>query len=60
MAVHITSCQLSLMSVQHTEKVLEGVGDCSLGGQVIRNAKYAHDLVLLAKEKTVLQSTIIN
>jgi hypothetical protein len=43
------------MSVHLTKQVLEGVGHCNLGGKVIYNAKYAHDLELLAKEKTVLE-----
>jgi len=58
LAVHITSCQMYLMSVHLTKKVLKGAGDCNLGRQVIHNAKYAHDLVLLAKEKTVLEGII--
>jgi hypothetical protein len=34
---------------------LEGFGDFKIGGQVIRTVKYADELVLLAKEETVLQ-----
>jgi hypothetical protein len=33
-------------------------GDFTIGRKVIRAVKYADDLVLLAKEKTVLQSMI--
>jgi hypothetical protein len=57
-AVHINSCQLFHMFVHLTKEILEGFGDCKLGGQIIRIAKYAHDLVLLAKEKTVLLGII--
>jgi hypothetical protein len=46
------------MSIHLTKSVLEGAGDCNLGRQVIHNAKYAHDLVLLAKEETVLEGII--
>jgi predicted transglutaminase-like protease len=35
-----------------------GFGDFKIGGQVIRTMKYADDLVLLSKEKTVLQGMI--
>jgi hypothetical protein len=38
----------------HTEKALEGFIDIKIG-QVIHTAKYADDLVLLAKEEAVLQ-----
>jgi hypothetical protein len=37
---------------------LEGLGDFKLGGQIIHTAKYADDLVLLAKEEKVLQDMI--
>ena len=30
-------------------------GDFNVGGQIIQTAKYADDLVLMAKEETVLQ-----
>jgi hypothetical protein len=42
----------------YTKEALEGFGDFKIGGQVIRTVKYADDLVLLAKEETVLQSMI--
>jgi hypothetical protein len=38
-----------------TKEALEGFGDFKIGGQVICTVKYADDLVLLAKEETVLQ-----
>jgi hypothetical protein len=45
-------------SVYLTKKALEGFGDFKIGGQVIRTVKYADDLVILAKEETVLQGMI--
>jgi hypothetical protein len=41
-----------------TKEALEGFGDFKIGGQLIRTVKYADDLVLLAKEVTVLQGII--
>jgi hypothetical protein len=41
-----------------TKEALEGFGDFEIGGQSIHAVKYADDLVLLAKEETVLQDTI--
>jgi hypothetical protein len=41
-----------------TKEALEGFGVFKIGGQVIRSVKYAEDLVLLAKEETVLQGMI--
>jgi hypothetical protein len=41
-----------------TKEALEGSGDFKIGRQVICALKYAHDLVLLAKEETVLQDMI--
>jgi hypothetical protein len=37
---------------------LEGFGDFKIGGQIIHTAKYADELVLLAKEEKVLQDMI--
>jgi hypothetical protein len=56
-------CSLSpilfnLYSEYITKEALEGFGDFKIGGQVIRTVKYADDLVLLAKEETVLQVMI--
>jgi hypothetical protein len=55
-------CSLSpilfnLYSEYFTKDVTEGFGDFKIG-QVIRTLKYADDLVLLAKEETVLQGVI--
>ena len=36
-------------------EALEGFGDFRTGGKVIRNEKYADDLLLLAKKEAVLQ-----
>jgi len=41
-----------------TKEVLRDFGDFKIGGQVIRTVKYADDIVLLAKEKTVLQGKL--
>jgi hypothetical protein len=38
-----------------TKEAVEGFGGFKIGEQVIRTVKYADDLVLLAKEETVLQ-----
>jgi len=38
-----------------TKEALGGFGDFKIGGQIIHTAKYADDLVLLAKEENVLQ-----
>ena len=40
------------------EAPLDGPGDFNIGGQIIQTVKYADDLVLMAKEETVLQGTI--
>ena len=40
------------------KEALEGYGDFKIGGQIIHTVKYADDLVLLAKEETVLQDMI--
>jgi hypothetical protein len=34
---------------------LDQLGDFKLGGQIIQTVKYADDIVLMAKEETVLQ-----
>jgi hypothetical protein len=47
----------NLCSEYLTKEALEGFGDFKIG-QVIRNVKYADDLVLLAKEETVLQGMV--
>jgi len=38
-----------------TKEVLDGLGNFKVGGQIIQTVKYADDLVLMAKEETVLQ-----
>jgi len=37
-----------------TKEALDGLGDFNIGGQIIQTVKYANDLVLMAKEETVL------
>ena len=41
-----------------TKEALDGLGDFNNGGQIIQTVKYADDLVLMAKEETVLQGMI--
>jgi hypothetical protein len=48
----------NLYSEYLTKETLEGFGDFKIGGHVIRTVKYADDLVLLAKEETVLQGMV--
>jgi len=40
------------------KEALDGLGDFNIGGQIIQTVKFADDLVLMAKEETVLQDTI--
>jgi hypothetical protein len=47
-----------LYSKYLTKEAFQGFGDFKIGGQVIHTVKYADDLVLLAKEKVVLQGMI--
>jgi hypothetical protein len=46
---------VQLKSKYLTNEALEGLGDFKTGGQVIRPAKCADDLVLLAEVEAVLQ-----
>jgi len=48
----------NLYSEYLTKEALEELGDFKIGGQIIHTVKYAHDLVLLAKEEKVLQDMI--
>ena len=41
-----------------TKEALDGLGDFNIWGQIIQTVKYADDLVLMAKEETVLQRMI--
>jgi predicted nucleotidyltransferase len=45
----------NLYSKYLTKEALEAFENFRIGGQVIRTVKYADDIVLLAKEETVLQ-----
>ena len=40
------------------KEALDGLGDFDIGGQIIQTVKYADDLMLMAKEKTMIQSMI--
>jgi len=41
-----------------TKEALDGFEDFNIGGQIIQTVKYADELVLMAKEETVLQGMI--
>jgi hypothetical protein len=45
---------IHLVQEYHAGKALEGFRNIKIKGQVIRTAKYADDLVLLAKKEAVL------
>jgi hypothetical protein len=47
-----------LYSEYLAKEALDGLGDFNFGGQIIQTVKYADDLVLMAKEETVLQGMI--
>jgi hypothetical protein len=40
------------------KEALDGLGDFKIRGQIIQTVKYADDLVLMAKEETVLKGMI--
>ena len=41
-----------------TKEAPDGLGNFKVGGKIIQTVKYADDLVLMAKEETVLQGMI--
>ena len=41
-----------------TKEALDWLGDYNIGGQIIQTVKYADDLVLMAKEETVVKGMI--
>jgi hypothetical protein len=47
-----------LYSECFAKEALEGFGDFKIRGQIIHTVKYADNLVLLAKEETMLQDMI--
>ena len=49
---------LNIYSDCLAKEALEGFGDFKIGGQIIHTVKYADDLVLMAKERKVLQDMI--
>jgi hypothetical protein len=51
----ISPILFNLYSEYFTDEALEWFGDFKIAGKVILSAKYADDVVLLAKEETVLQ-----
>jgi predicted nucleotidyltransferase len=50
----------NLYSEYVTQETLEGLGDLKVEGKIISMVRYADELVLLAKEETVIQSMIDN
>ena len=48
----------SLFNLYLAKEALDGLGDFNIGGKIIQTVKYADDLVLMAKEETVLQGMI--
>jgi len=48
----------NLYSESLTKGALDGFGDFKIGGQIIQTVKYADDIVIMAKEETVLQGMI--
>jgi hypothetical protein len=48
----------NLYSEHVTQEALEALGDFKVGGKIISTVRFADDLVLLAKEETILQSMI--
>jgi len=48
----------NLYSEYLTKEAQDGLGDFNIGGQIIQTVKYAYDLVLMAKEETVLRGMI--
>ena len=54
----LSSILFNLYSECLNKEVLDGLGYFNIGGQIIQTVKYADDLVLMAKEETVLQGMI--
>ena len=48
----------NLYSEYLAKEALDRLGDFNIGGQIIQTVKYADDLILMAKEETVLQGMI--
>ena len=56
----LTPILFNMYSECLTKEALDGLGDFNIGGQIIQTVKYVDDLVLIAKEETVLQGMIDN
>jgi hypothetical protein len=54
----LSPIMFNLYSEYLTKEALEWFGDFKIGGKVIRTVKYAYDLVLLVREKKVLQGMV--
>jgi hypothetical protein len=52
---HISPILFNVYSEHLTKEVLEGFQDFKIRGKVIRTVKFTSNLVLLAKEETILQ-----
>jgi hypothetical protein len=49
---------VSRLEQEFDKEAVEGLRDFKIGGQIINTVRYADDLVLVAKEETILQSMI--
>jgi hypothetical protein len=58
--LNVLRTEIGIRSEYLTMEAIQGFAASKIGGDVglIRNVKYANDLVLLAKEETVLQDVI--
>jgi len=54
----LSPVMFNLYSECLTKEALDGLGDFNIGGQIIQTVKYADDIVLMAKEESVLQGMI--
>ena len=54
----MSSVLFNLYSECLAKGALDGLEDFNIGGHIIQTVKYADDLVLMAKEETVLQGKI--
>ena len=55
---YLSPILFNLYSECLSKEALQDLGDFKRGGQIIHTVKYADDLLLLAKEETVLQGMI--
>ena len=55
---YLSPILLNLYSECLIKEALVRLGDFNIGGQIVQTVKYADDIVLMAKEETVLQGMI--